>query len=153
MFERLRFFARASSAALLGIAIAGVPAQAAGPAAVTGMWATEDGHGVIAIEACGDALCGRIVGIVRKPGEPMPTDVHGASECGMTIISEERSTGDGSWLGEIVDPRSGTTYGARLRVDEVGNLRLRAFLGLPIFGETRIWHRFTGHLGAACELA
>jgi uncharacterized protein (DUF2147 family) len=152
MFERLRFFARASSAALLGIAIAGVPAQAAGPAAVTGMWATEDGHGVIAIEACGDALCGRIVGIARPPGTPIPRDVRGISQCGLTILTNEKPTGDGAWLGEITDPRDGTTYGAKIWLDRSGNLRVRGFLGIPLLGQTQTWHRFTGRLTTACDV-
>ena len=72
-----------------------------------GSWLTANGHGVVAIAQCGDALCGRIVGIDREPTEPMPTDVHGRSQCGLTIITNERPTGDGTWLGEITDPRDG----------------------------------------------
>jgi len=118
-----------------------------------GSWLTANGHGVVAIAQCGDALCGRIVGIDREPTEPMPTDVHGRSQCGLTIITNERPTGDGTWLGEITDPRDGSTYQAKLWLDEDGNLRLRGFIGIPLLGSTQKWRKFTGHLTAECALA
>ncbi|HVJ56174.1 MAG TPA: DUF2147 domain-containing protein [Aliidongia sp.] len=117
-----------------------------------GAWLTPEGDGVITIERCGDALCGRIAGITRAPGEAEPTDVNGKPQCGLTIISEERPDGDGTWLGEITDPRTGDTYGAKLWVGQDGNLRLRGFLGLPLLGETQTWRPFAGHLTPACEI-
>jgi uncharacterized protein (DUF2147 family) len=148
-----KLFPIACAAALLGAAL---PARAAGAGiadGVVGKWYTEDGRGVIAIEPCGDALCGRIVGISRDANQPMPTDTHGNSQCGLTIIRNERPEGDGSWLGEVTDPRTGTTYGAKLWLDGRGNLRLRGFLGLPMLGATQTWRPFSGELTAACEPA
>jgi uncharacterized protein (DUF2147 family) len=159
MFRRIHFLPRTCGAVLLGLFCAGSPARAARPThpvspdALLGTWSTEDGHGVIAIEPCGDALCGRIVGIARPPGAPVPRDVHGASQCGLIIISDERPTADGSWLGHVTDPRTGITYGAEIWLDAMGNLRLRGFLGVPLLGQTQTWHRFTGHLTASCEPA
>ncbi len=152
MSERFQPVARVCRVAVLGIAVTVSPAWAAPPDTVTGLWSTDDGKGVVAIERCGDELCGRIVGIDRAPDAPAPKDVHGISECGLGIISKERPTDDGSWLGEILDPRTGRTYGARLRIDEDGNLRLRAFLAISLLGETRIWRPFTGQLADSCRL-
>ena len=115
-----------------------------------GAWTTQDGNGVIVIAPCGDALCGRIVGIRRAAGEPIPRDVHGNSQCGLTILKNERATADGDWLGEITDPRSGKTYGAKLWLDMHGNLRVRGFLGVPLLGETQTWRRFTGTIADGC---
>jgi uncharacterized protein (DUF2147 family) len=117
-----------------------------------GMWSTENGHGVIAIAQCGDAICGRIVGIDRAPTDPMPTDVNGRSQCGLTIITNEKPTGDGTWLGQITDPRNGDTYQAKLWLDESGNLNLRGFIGIPLLGSTQIWHKYAGHLTDDCGL-
>jgi len=161
MRRQLTFFARICGALLLGTAFAAsVPAAArpataaaALPEQVLGAWTTQDGHGVISIERCGDALCGRIVGILRPPGEPIPTDVHGASQCGLTIISNEHPTADGTWLGNVTDPRSGTTYGAQIWLDGSGNLRMRGFLGIPLLGQTQTWHPFTGHVTPTCDFA
>ena len=130
----------------------------ASPAAATpsdgplGTWATANGHGVVEIVRCGGALCGRIVGIDSAPGEAIPTDVHGRSQCGLTIITNERPNADGSWLGEVTDPRDGGTYQAKLWLDEVGNLKLRGFIGIPQLGATQTWRRFKGHLTADCRV-
>jgi uncharacterized protein (DUF2147 family) len=117
------------------------------------MWLTENGRGVIEITPCGDALCGRIVGIDRAEAEPMPTDVDGRPQCGLIIITNEKPDADGTWLGQITDPRDGHSYQARLSVDASGNLRLRAFVGVPLLGSTQVWRPFTGHLTADCRLA
>ena len=145
------------AALLLGLlmliaALVAAPARAAEPPPVLGAWLTPDGDGVVAIEPCGDALCGRIVGVTRDPGDPEPTDVHGAPQCGLTIISDEHPDGDGTWLGDITDPRTGNTYGAKLWLGEDGNLRLRGFVGLPFLGETQTWHPFKGRLAQHCEI-
>jgi uncharacterized protein (DUF2147 family) len=140
-------------AVALVIGLAASPASAAPESTLLGTWSTANGQGVIAIDQCGDALCGRIVGIERKPTEPMPTDVAGRPQCGLTIITNERPQADGTWLGQVTDPRDGGVYQAKLWLDEQGNLRLRGFIGIPALGATQIWHRFTGQLTAACGLA
>lgn len=141
--------------ALLGCMTSLVAASAwAAPARTPiGTWLTANGRGVVAITQCGDALCGRIVGIDRDPTAPMPTDVHGRPQCGLTIITNEKPQVDGMWLGDVTDPRDGRTYQAELWLDESGNLHLRGFIGIPLLGSTQIWRPFTGHLTAECGLA
>jgi uncharacterized protein (DUF2147 family) len=117
-----------------------------------GTWSTANGHGVVAIAPCGDAFCGKIVGIDRKLAEPMPMDVHGHSQCVLTIITNQRRKADGTWLGEITDPPDGSTYQATFRLVEDGNLHLRGFIGIPLLGATQIWRLFTGRLTAGCGL-
>jgi uncharacterized protein (DUF2147 family) len=152
MFGCARPQALPSVAAFVACLIASsAPATPAG--SPVGTWSTANGHGVVEIAQCGDALCGRIVGIDREPTAPMPTDVHGRSQCGLTIIKNERPEADGTWLGEVTDPRDGNTYHAKLWLDERGDLRLRGFIGIPLLGSTQIWHPFTGHLTAECGLA
>jgi uncharacterized protein (DUF2147 family) len=128
------------------------PALAAAIDSPSGSWATANGNSVVAIEPCGEALCGRIVGINRAPSEPMPTDVNGRSQCGLTVITNEKPEGDGTWLGEVTDPRNGATYNAKLWLDESGDLHLRGYLGIPLLGATQTWRKFTGHLTAECGL-
>jgi uncharacterized protein (DUF2147 family) len=136
-------------AALLTIS----PALASALPSPLGDWTTSNGKGVVEIAPCGDALCGRIVGIDRPPGSAMPTDTQGRSQCGLTIIAGETPTGGGTWLGHITDPRNGTNYQAEIWVDPAGQLHLRGFVGIPLFGETQIWHRFTGQLTPDCSVA
>jgi len=125
------------------------PAQTANP---VGTWTTANGQGVVDIEKCGDALCGRIVGIERSAGDPMPTDVLGRPQCGLTIITDEKLKADGTWWGEITDPRDGGTYQSIIWVDQDGDLHLRGFIGIPQLGATQIWHKFAGHLTDECRL-
>jgi uncharacterized protein (DUF2147 family) len=140
-------------AATFGALLVASPASAAPVDSLLGTWATANGHGVVAITQCGDALCGRIVGIDRAQTEPMPTDVNGRPQCGLTIITNERPEANGTWLGEVTDPRDGYTYRAMLWLDESGDLRVRGFVGIPQLGATQVWHRFTGQLTADCGLA
>ncbi len=129
------------------------PALATETASPVGTWTTGNGHGVVEIAQCGDALCGRIVGIERSAGDPMPTDVLGRPQCGLTIITNEKLKVDGTWWGQITDPRDGGTYQSKLWVDQGGDLHLRGFIGIPQLGATQIWHKFTGRLTNECRLA
>ena len=149
--SRLRLFR-----VLIGVAIglgAAVGASAREPTAASplGLWQRTAG-GVIEIGRCGTTLCGRIVGINRAPGEPMPRDYQDRSQCGLTIITNQRPTEDGKWSGQVTDPHDGRTYQSEIWVDDEGRLNLRGFIGIPLFGQTVIWHRFTGRLGADCAV-
>ena len=157
MLRRFGLSAAFSCVIALGFAVVVSSARAApqqGQAETPiGAWLTAKGNAVVRIMPCGDVLCGEIAGIARAPGAPMPTDVEGKPQCGLVIIRDERPEGDDSWVGTVTDPRDGASFGARLRVDEAGNLRLRGFFAVPLLGETQTWHRFTGRLGAECRMS
>jgi len=153
MFQHIRWRVLLCYAATIPFGLILSSASATPTTSPIGTWSTANGHGVIAIEQCGDALCGRIVGIDRRPTEPMPTDAHGRSQCGLIIITNEQPTAGASWLGNITDPRDDDTYQAKLWLDDDGNLHVRGFIGIPLLGSTQIWHPFTGNLTAECSLA
>jgi len=114
MFRYARSPAFLIRAALFVAGLMTTPALASRTATPVGTWTTANGHGVVAITPCGDALCGRIVGIDRLATDPMPTDVLGRPQCGLTIITNEKPKVDGTWRGEITDPRDGRSYQAML---------------------------------------
>jgi len=153
MYRPFRLHRLTRCAALFVLALAAPVASAAPSPSVQGNWLTGNGNGVVQIARCGVGLCGRIVGIDRAAGEPMPTDVRGRPQCGLTIITADRADPDGTWHGQITDPRDGHSYQTRLSVDERGDLRLRVFVGIPVLGSTQVWRRFTGRLGADCRKA
>lgn len=112
-----------------------------------GRWVTPSHDAVIQISQCGVSLCGRIVGIVLDPGDPVPTDWEGKSQCGLTIIKVTRDRGAGGgqlWSGSITDPRDGSVYHAQLHLGSADNLLLRGYLGIPLLGKTQSWTKYTG---------
>ena len=153
MFQHAKSHVLACCVAMLTLGLSILSASATPTTSPAGTWLTANGHGVVAITQCGDALCGRIVGIERSAADPMPVDVLGRPQCGLTIITNQKPKEDGRWWGEITDPRDGGTYQSILWVDNVGNLHLRGFFGIPQLGATQIWHKFTGHLTGECRLA
>lgn len=117
-----------------------------------GRWLTRDRDAVIAIEPCGRALCGRIVGItLDHPDDATPVDHLGRTQCGLTIITGAVLDGD-AWAMRIVDPRDGSDYRARMHVDAEGRLQVRGYIGIPLLGRTQAWTRFTGPVPADCRL-
>ncbi|HWX48196.1 MAG TPA: DUF2147 domain-containing protein [Roseomonas sp.] len=118
----------------------------------TGQWLTEDGSGVIEIRPCGPSLCGRIIGMALDgPEEPVPRDVHGRSQCGLQIL--EMRADEGKWRGRITNPRDGAAWRAEMWLGEDGSLRLRGYLGIPLFGQTQVWTPFRGRILAECRMA
>jgi uncharacterized protein (DUF2147 family) len=149
--ERSRFGSCAGiSMIALPIAFLLSAADVAAPA-ILGKWLTESGHGVIEIVRCENAVCGSIVGIERTPSEPMPTDVTGRSQCGLTIIRDVTQAANNMWSGKITDPRDGATYNANLWVDNEGRLNLRGYIGIPLLGSTQVWSRFSGRIADNCR--
>jgi uncharacterized protein (DUF2147 family) len=133
-----------AAALLLTAALAAAP--------IAGQWLTEDGEGVIAIAPCGDRLCGRIAGIADFGPLGMPVDVQGRPQCGLEIIHGLTPDEPGTWAGTITNPEDGRVYQARLSLDEQGRLRLRGYLGIPLFGATQHWTRYAGGLTQGCRM-
>ena len=152
----LNFRMLGAGALALGSILAALPASSAtdqsGSPSPIGRWATGSDGGVVEIEPCGaTALCGRIVGItLDHPGDPEPTDFRGQPQCGLTIITDAVKTDDNEWTGHVTDPRDGKTYHARLWLDESGQLHMRGYVGLPLFGATVIWQPFQGSIADRC---
>jgi uncharacterized protein (DUF2147 family) len=113
----------------------GSPASAAGPHDAHGLWMTADQAAVIEFKPCAEtatALCATIVWDVDA-GKP-------ADACGVRIARLERYD-DKAWRdGWVYDPRDKKKYKAAVRV-KGDELRLRAFLGAEILGETEKFTR------------
>jgi len=114
---------------------------------IVGDWQEPTGS-VIRIEACGDTLCMRIVAL--GPQAPL-TDIHNPDRaqravplCGLVIGSRFHLT-DGSHAigGALYDPKSGNTYRGTMTL-EAGSLKLRGYVGIPLFGKSEVWHRPPG---------
>lgn len=122
-------------------------AQDASP---VGLWLTSSDGAVIEVEPCGDAMCGKIAGMhFDSPDSPMPIDHQGRPQCGLRII--DMTAQDGRWGGTITDPRDGAVWRAVMWVEN-GDLHLRGYLLVPLFGQTQVWKRYQGRVLPNCRL-
>lgn len=119
---------------------------------IIGRWMTKDHDGVFEISHCGQEVCGHLVGL-RYETE-MPRDKRGEVECNLPMLNGFKPDTDtpGHWNGRVTDPDTGHVYHAKLWVSQSGDLKLRGFVAVPLFGETETWSRYTGSIGPACKL-
>lgn len=117
--------------------------------AVLGFWASDSS--VMEIIREGDTLKG-VVRALRNPTylEEENTGKTGAVRTddnnpieslrvrtilGISMFSEYVYD-DGLWQGKIYDPESGNTYQSRMKVNRKGDLEIRGYIGMPMFGRT-----------------
>lgn len=141
-------------------------AQPAEPARPQGRYLTASGNLEVEVAACGTALCGTVTRVLanrsmHRPGQEMkPANTRPA--LGMQLLSGFRpvqplaSEADPSsagaqptqWAGLIHDRETGRQYDALMSVDASGDLVLRGYVGLPLFGRTQVWHRLANQPAA-----
>jgi uncharacterized protein (DUF2147 family) len=123
---------------------------AAAWAGVTGTWRTADGDAKIEMYACGDALCGRIAWMENPEENGRPrADVNNPSPAlrerpilGLEILHGFHEDSPGVWSGgKVYDPKTGNEYRGKIRLQEDGTLRLRGYVGAPLFGRSETWTR------------
>ena len=129
-------------------------ARAADGTEARGRWLTESGNLEIDIAPCeGGVWCGTVVKVLanrsmRAPGEAMtPADPRPA--LGMVILSDLSVHEDGHLKGRLYNRESAKHYSVRLSMDGPGQLLVRPYVGLPVFGKTQLWRRVTTANGSA----
>jgi len=134
----------ASALAAATLAIAAVVGADA-PTPGLGHWITESGNYEVEIAPCADKLCGTIVKVLgnrsmRDPSvEMVPADPRPA--LGMQILTDLTPDGADEWSGNVYDRESGKTYSCRVTLLASGQLKVRGYVVLPMFGRTALWHR------------
>ncbi len=114
---------------------------------VLGYWRTPSGA-VTLVAPCGPKLCVEIAALAA--GHHPRADVHNPDPklrsrplCGLRIgkgfveVDPRHARG-----GHLYDPKSGRTYSGQMTA-EGHRLRLRGYVGLPLFGRTETWVRAT----------
>jgi uncharacterized protein (DUF2147 family) len=93
---------------------------------------------------------GAIVKIFAKPGEDPTTfrctkctgDQKNQPSLGLVIIKSMQREGRSYENGNILDPRDGQVWSARMEVSPDGReLEVRGFLGVALFGKSQVWKR------------
>lgn len=142
--------------AALMLLLASSPAGAVGPAAdpITGQWVQDDDDthapdAVIEIREAAGLYTGTIVKLYPapdRPASPRCTACDGARKdqpiVGLTVIEGVRRAGANFDGGSILDPETGKSYSVVLKPAADGRtLAVTGYVGLPAFGETRVWKR------------
>lgn len=116
-----------------------------------GLWLVEAKTAIVEIAPCGDKACGKIVWLEE------PNDANGAPKvdtqnpdegnrsnpiCGLAMLGNFAQDSEGEWeSGYIYDASDGSTYDAKMAVQEGGTLEVRGFIGVSLFGKSQTWSR------------
>ena len=147
-------------ALLAAAGAASASAARTGADAILGTWLTEageqGGRAYVAIDKDGGGYVGRIVRLEEPsfpPGDPEAgqpkTDRENPDPGlrdrpirGLKILAGFAWAGGAKWTGgTIYDPANGKTYKAQITARGGGELAIRGYVGIPLFGRTTTWKR------------
>jgi len=125
-----------------------------GKFSAVGYWQTRDKKtnnpsGVVRVYYRKGMFYGKIIRIYRQNGH-LPTDrcvkCTGANKnkriLGILTIRDMVYQNGVYRNGRVLDPNNGKEYHARMWVTDNGQqLKLRGYIGIPLFGRTAVWHR------------
>jgi uncharacterized protein (DUF2147 family) len=127
------------AACLLLLAAAPALAQ---PAPPQGLWLTATGNLQVEIAPCGPALCGVAAKVLANHSMRNSKDtVAEPPKVGMLIISDLKPAEPGTWKGHIFNRENGKTYDCLVEPQGADALKLRVYVGLPLFGKDQVWRR------------
>ena len=138
-------------AAVLLLGIVAPCALAADRDAIVGQWYTVENKARVAIFACEERYCGRIVWLKepRNSDGTAKIDLHNpdpnqrrAPIIGLELVSDFAFDGNAEWKGgRIYDPENGKTYSCKMVLTDDGRLKVRGYIGVSLLGRTQIWTR------------
>jgi uncharacterized protein (DUF2147 family) len=113
------------------------------PSGAFGNWVTAD-KSVVDMYQCGQHICGKLVQFtapVKTDNRNPKPELRQRPLCGL-VIAEGFRMADATHAteGHVYDPESGKTYSGIITV-EGDALKLRGYVGVPLFGRTEVWHR------------
>lgn len=155
---KMKRFLQTSFLATLFLAFGATSALA--QSSPVGTWRTIDDNtgeprSVVEIYEENGQLHGRVVEILRvgdeaernSEGQVICTACDGARKDqpikGMVLIEGMEKDGDKWTGGTILDPSNGKTYKSTMELDGEDRLKVRGYIGVPLFGRTQTWHRVT----------
>jgi uncharacterized protein (DUF2147 family) len=128
--------------ALSALVLALQAATSVAPLGVVGLWRTAGDEGLVRIEACSQAICGRAVDDAPPQTKFSSRDpsLHDQAVDGQ-LIMKLKPLGPGRWGdGWIQNPDNGKSYKASITLSPDGRLRLKGCLVVPLC-RTQTWTR------------
>ncbi|MBD3321421.1 MAG: DUF2147 domain-containing protein [Chitinivibrionales bacterium] len=118
------------------------------PDAITGKWINEEKDAVIEIYKNNTTYSGKIIWAeeqaeknktVTDKNNPEPS-LRSRPIVGLVILKNFTYDGTNTWKGgTIYDPNNGKTYQCTISLAGNGNLHIRGYFGMPVFGRTTTW--------------
>ncbi|MCX7363603.1 MAG: DUF2147 domain-containing protein [Alphaproteobacteria bacterium] len=128
---------------------------------IMGIWLVESGKAHVQIAPCADPgrgpVCGTIVALINpkgadgKPVEPAiandfrnpDTNLRDRKVIGQVMSYDFKKASEPNTFegGTIYSAETGKSFKANISLQADGTLRLRGYIGTPMFGETQIWTR------------
>lgn len=103
------------------------------------------------IEQCEQELCGYIYwlkspydddGLPKLDSKNPDSTLQNRSQCGLKILSGFSSRSKTSWSGgQVYNPKDGKTFNGSIRLTDEGDLKVRGYVGISLFGKTLTWQR------------
>jgi len=120
------------------------------PDSILGFWLSENGSAIIEVTKNNSLFNGKLVWLeLMYTGEvPEPLDKENPDKKlkNRKLLGLQNLTGfkfdNDEWNGgKIYDPKSGKTYRAYMSLADSTTLKLRGYIGVPLFGRTSEWKR------------
>jgi uncharacterized protein (DUF2147 family) len=125
----------------------------ANPNIALGVWFTQNKDAKIEIFKEGNTYSGKIVWLkqpLEKNGKPKidernpDKNLVGQPILGIKLMTKFEFKGNNYYdNGKVYDPESGKTYSCNMKINEKGELEVRGYLGISLFGRTETWTRAT----------
>jgi uncharacterized protein (DUF2147 family) len=124
----------------------------ANPNIALGVWFTQNKDAKIEIFKEGNTFSGKIVwlkeplenGKIKTDEKNPDKKLVGQPILGIKLMTKFEFKGDNYYdNGKVYDPESGKTYSCNMKVNNKGELEVRGYLGISLFGRTETWTRAT----------
>jgi uncharacterized protein (DUF2147 family) len=132
----------------------GGQASSAEPQTVAGVWKQIDPDtgkvgALVTFTESGGVFKGSFSKLYLDSGDdpnPLCRKCRGSQRCkpllGLVFIDGMRRSGSKYDGGTILDPETGTSYSANMKLSPDGNtLTVRGYVGIPLFGQSQTWKR------------
>ena len=139
------------------ILLSATTAFGAGLNNILGIWKTAMDESKVEVFMCGEKICAKIIWLKNpvytdsrdgKVGTPVidrknpDPALRSRPVLGLRILEGFTAEGENNWgNGTCYDPKSGNTYRGKIHQVAPDRLKLRGYIGIPLFGRSSVWTR------------